>query len=119
MVSSSTELLIRRLRWYQALASSPLDGVAVFAALFGDCKGDLGKEGMKCAEGDRVLVEEGANPWAIQFHNDMVKLGEVEDAGELFEEVGVNFLRFFREGWCRERFFAIGCHLAQGQRALD
>ena len=51
MVSSSTELLIRRIRWYQALASSPLDGVAVFAALFGDCKGDVGKEGMKCVEG--------------------------------------------------------------------
>ena len=64
--SSSRELLVRRLRWYQTWAARPQHHAQLLAALFGQLPCDLGPP--PCSESG--LTEE-ASPWTTRVGQDI------------------------------------------------
>ena len=87
LVPSSIELRIRRLRWYQNLASNMELHKSVVVAMFGrlDCETQLG---IPVTMGQDGKIHEKANAWAKQFKNDILGLKVLDAGAQLLEYIG-------------------------------
>ena len=94
------EALIRRLRWYQAMARFPKEHVQPLAALFSRCRFEVGP-----TVGVNGEVLAAANPWAKRVQQDLEEAGKVVEDMEVLLAAATGVLCFFRpDSWIAEQF---------------
>ena len=102
LVPSQYDLLIRRIRRYQAWARRPQHHTQILSAFFGKMK----IEPHPTTLGDQLC--EGANPWAHRFLEDLKCFAEHDDAAaSLLDIVGDSVLMIFTDEQCREDFLIL------------
>ena len=106
MVCCDNELTVRRLKWYQSMAANKMENVQNFATLFGTMKAELASPHLVASLEDGSLGP-GANPWAMQFAQDMEKLWMIEDSMALMEQIGKKYLLVFTNEELCEEFQAV------------
>ena len=79
---SQLELRVRRLRWYQQLASNISEHICILMAMFGR----LGLDDVDTVGADGK-IRSSANPWALQFQEDMQALAAIDDGQSLLDRL--------------------------------
>ena len=79
---SQLELRVRRLRWYQQLASNISEHICILMAMFGR----LGFDDVDTVGADGK-IRSSANPWALQFQEDMQALAAIDDGQSLLDRL--------------------------------
>ena len=102
IVPSKLELTIRRLQYWQAVARRPDSHSAVLAAVFGTMRYDA--RDTVCADGS---IADSANPWALQFAEDVASLLVLDTASERLWGIGHRFFLVFTS--YRHDFLQIDC----------
>ena len=102
IVPSKLELTIRRLQYWQAVARRPDSHSAVLAAVFGTMRYDA--RDTLCADGS---IADSANPWALQFAEDVASLLVLDTASERLWGIGHRFFLVFTS--YRHDFLQIDC----------
>ena len=90
IVPSKLELTIRRLQYWQAVARRPDSHSTVLAAVFGTMRCDA--RDTVCADGS---IADSANPWALQFAEDVASLLVLDTASERLWGIGHRFFLVF------------------------
>ena len=104
IATMSTELCIRMLKWYQKMAAFPDDHVLVTAAMFGTTRGERPAGIPAGVLGNKVMVGEGATPWAAQFVRDLQRLSLLDDGKALLDSIGDEYLRAFTDSLVTDDF---------------
>ena len=100
LLPSKIDLLVRRLKRYQAWASWPEHHSQILGAFFGKMK--IENDHTTLAEGK---LSEHANPWAIRLQQDLQDFAEKDDeAASLLDFIGANVCLIFTDRECREDF---------------
>ncbi|CAK0833594.1 unnamed protein product [Prorocentrum cordatum] len=84
LADTKTELLVRRLRWYQSWASRPWHHAQLLSTLFADLPG-INAEAPCTEEG----LSQSASPWATRVGADIsMAVNFMEDDADVLEELG-------------------------------
>ena len=106
LLPCAVEARVRRIGWYQKIASEPENHVHILCALFGTAKFERSTPGLTALQDDFTLGP-GANPWAKQFSCDMAALAVLCEGQALLEQLGQQLARVFCGGANRCR---LHCH---------
>ena len=100
LASADRELRVRRLKWCQTLAKDPIKHSVFLAALFGK----LQFEHADTISNDGVVAN-SANPWALQFRDDIESIAEIDDGVSLLTQLNGRHLRVLWD--LRDRFLLV------------
>jgi len=73
IVTCSTELAVRRLKWYQEAAANPDSHALMLTSMFGITKGEVAA-GFSPGHVGNVIDLANASPWAVQYSKDLDRL---------------------------------------------
>ena len=91
----STELAIRRLKWYQHMVLYKDDSWLPIAAIFGHCRGEANLGIPAGVVDGRIAVNAGATPWAAQFAADFDRLQAIDEGADLLSSLGEKIFNVF------------------------